>query len=305
MPLALPLIELSALVIALVCIALALLIVEIMRQVGDLVRPIWLVGGTIADGVEALARGISYVLGKAESGIDAAIGASWHALAWFAREWWHEITAQALGALHIAELVAKLAYAHSGLRALVHRADTLVHGIDHRVRDLVREWRGIEHRVGRLEHDITRGIGHDLRIGLRDVERELHGVERTVTTTIPRAIDYAEGKTTALGRFIGAIPGTSYLDWAKGIAVAGLAALGLNWLRCENTNTAGNRLCGLDSGLLDALLLGTLAVEGSVSLVGMAHELIDLAGDIVPAVTGVVSEFAGVQQRTPAEQGFA
>lgn len=254
MPVVLPLIELSALLIALAAIAIALLIVDIMRNVGNLVQNIWLIGGALASGVDAVAQGIQYVLGKAEAGVDSAIGASWHALAWFARAWWHEIEGEALAVLGLAELVARLVYAHAGLRALVHYAEHVVHGIEHGVKSLERRWHGIEARVKQLERDITVGIGHDLRVGLRDLENEVHGIEKGTIPALVSGIDAVEGELTQLENFIGAIPGTTFLAWAATIVAAAIGTVGLKALRCSGFGNLFNRLgCGMWS-ILDGLL---------------------------------------------------
>jgi hypothetical protein len=260
------LIELGTLALVLLCLALALIIVSIMRKVGDVFRVVPVVGGYIAGAVESVAQSISGVLGKAITGVDSAMGASWHLLARLTGRLWHQIEDAATGFFHLAELVARLVYAHSGLRTLVHHVEHVVHGIEHGVRTLEREWRGIEHKVKRLERDVTKGIGHDLHIGLRDLRKEVKGLEHTVTTDIPNAIDYAEGQTTALGRFIGAIPGVSYVEWAAGIVAAALGLDLLNSLRCPSLlKSAKNRGCGLWNGLEDMLgLLVDVALIASI-----------------------------------------
>ena len=260
------LIELGTLALVLLCLALALLIVAIMRKVGDIFRVVPVVGGYIAGAVESVAQAITGVLGAAISGVDAAMGASWHLLARFMDSLWKQIEGQALGYLQLAELVAKLVYAHSGIRALVHAIERTIHGIEHGVKTLEREWHGIEARVKQLEHAVTKGIGHDLHIGLRDLTKEVKGIEHTVTTDIPKAIDYAEGQTTALGRFIGAIPGVNYAEWAAGIVASVIGLDILNSLRCPSfLKSAKSRGCGLWNGIEDVLgLLFDVAIIASI-----------------------------------------
>lgn len=291
MPAAVPLLEIGVLLVALLAIAVAQQINNIMRAVGDLVRNVWLVGGAIADGVDAVARGIAYVLGKAEAGVDAAIGASWHLLARYMDRLWHQIESVALGYLHLAELLAKLVYAHSGLRALVHRIEAAVHGIEHGVKTLERTYHGIEHRLGRLERDITRGIGHDLRIGLRDLRDEVRGIDHTVTTTLPRALDYAEGQIASLKDFIKAIPGTNYLDWAGGIVAAGLAAIGMDWIICRSrTGVNGKTGCNIWNDLEQ--LLGVAIVAG---LALDLPKLIEEAQTVTPTIIDGIESLAGLK----------
>jgi hypothetical protein len=237
-----------------------------MGKVGDLVRPIWLVGGTIADGIESVAQSIANVLGKAESGIDAAIGASWHLLARYTDDLWHLLEESAHGYLLLAEDVARLVYAHSGLRTLVHAIEATVHGIEHGVRDLTREWRGIEAKVKQLERDLTTGIGHDLRIGLGKVEKTVGGIVHGTIPAINRTIDGVSGELTQLENFIQAIPGVNYAEWAAGIVASVLGLEILNMLRCPSfLSSAKNRGCGLWNGLEDVLgLLFDVAIIASI-----------------------------------------
>lgn len=281
MPVAIPFIALDILVTALFAIACALLIASILRSVAQLVEGIPGVGGYLASAINGMAQGISYVLGKAEHGIDAAIGASWHLLARLADGVWHQIEAQALGYLQVAELLAKLVYAHSGLRALVHRAESVLRGVEHGVKTLEREYHGIEAKVKRIERDITKGIGHDLRIGLKDLRKEVRGIDQQVSTAIPKAIDYAEAKTASLGRFIGAVPGVSFTDWVKGITLAGLAALGLAGLNCKNNPLKGKD-CESNVWQDFAGLLAAAAIFGAA---------VDFR-DIVEASVAIESEVA-------------
>jgi hypothetical protein len=51
-----------------------------------------------------------------------------------------------------------------------------------------------------------------------------------------------------------------------------LARLGLGWLRCGNVKKVGKRLCGMNPDLLDALLIGTTLIVGTISLREFAKE---------------------------------
>ena len=254
MPFAPVLIEIGTLALALACLAIALLIVAIMRKVGDLVRGIWLIGGTIADGVDAVAQGITWVLGKAIGGVEAAIGASWHLLASLWGHAWSWIVGQATGFAHLAELVARLVYAHSGLKTLVHQLERAWHGIEHGVKTLERKFHGIEHRVADLSRAVYHGIGHDLRIGLKRVEKKVDGIIDGTVPALQRGIDGVGGELTQLEQFIKTLPGTSYLDWAAGIVTAALGVLGLEWLTCKGVGRLGRGVCNMPGRLLEDLL---------------------------------------------------
>jgi hypothetical protein len=68
------------------------------------------------------------------------------------------------------------------------------------------------------------------------------------------------------------------------VAAATLARLGLGWLKCRNVTTTAKRLCGMNPGILENLLLGAVAVFGTIGLVrfaedvqGVTHEFSDFA----------------------------
>jgi hypothetical protein len=69
-----------------------------------------------------------------------------------------------------------------------------------------------------------------------------------------------------------------------GLVAAGLAALKLGWLKCGNVRRVGEHVCGMDGDALESLLLGTVAVFGTVSLVEFAREMEGLMDEITPAV---------------------
>jgi len=290
-PVALPLIEISVLAVLWLCIALALLIVGIMGKVGELVRPIWLVGGTIADGIESVAQSIAGALGGVESGIDSAIGASWHELARLVDELWHVIEESAGGYAALAEYVAKLVYAHSGLRSLVHSIEATVHGIEHGVRDLERVYRGIEAKVRRIENDVVNGIGHDLRLGLQKVEKTVNAIANGTIPALSRGIDGVDNSLTQLQNFIKAIPGVSYLDWAAGIVAAAVGLDVLNGLRCPQFGRLMRKWgCGLGS-ILDGLLglvVSGLILTNICDVLGLLESAYgDVAGPLISFLTEI------------------
>jgi hypothetical protein len=111
-----------------------------------------------------------------------------------------------------------------------------------------------------------------------------------------RILGYLSGYATlaALG---GAILKKLNLSWlrahasAAALVGAALATLGLTWTRCNNTGKTGNTLCGMDSDLLDLLLLDTLAIVGAVSLVEFAHDVQDITEPCVDIMRGFIREF--------------
>lgn len=64
---------------------------------------------------------------------------------------------------------------------------------------------------------------------------------------------------------------------AVGIVGVALNRLGLGRARCNNTDKALKRLCGLDPNLLESILADTLAVFGTISIVEFAEGMQKLA----------------------------
>lgn len=71
------------------------------------------------------------------------------------------------------------------------------------------------------------------------------------------------------------------------IVAAGLAALGLGHLSCSNTKRFNKALCGAPTSWLENLLLGTLAIFGTLSLVELAKAMQGLTGEL----EGEISHF--------------
>jgi hypothetical protein len=73
--------------------------------------------------------------------------------------------------------------------------------------------------------------------------------------------------------------------------VAAIGRLGLGWVRCNNVRKAGRSVCGIDSSLLDSLLLDTLAVFSIVSVVEFAHGLRSIEDEAVGILHRLIREF--------------
>lgn len=74
------------------------------------------------------------------------------------------------------------------------------------------------------------------------------------------------------------------------VAVA-LGRLGLGFIRCGNVKKVGRRICGMDAGLLDSLLLDTLAIFGVVSIVEFAEGLVAIEDEAVGIMGALVREW--------------
>lgn len=306
MPEALP--ELVPLALLFFCFAFVWaarkLLVGIFEPIISAVHLIPYLGSALGGVLDAVVQAISNALGSVEHGIDSAIGWSWHQFAHLNSWLWHAFTQHTLIGWLAAEAISELSH---GYRYLHNRATDLTAAHKHdqaRVKSLEREYVGIEHKVKNLERDLSRGIGHDVLPRIKTLEREANHIENV---ELPAAIAAQRQADSAISDLYDWVKGKAALvgvgTFAFAVAIA-LSTLGLDWLRCSNVGKAGQRMCGLGTDLLDALLLATLAVEGAVSLVGLGHELLSLMDEIVPAVTGFVSELSSVESRTAAEQGF-
>ena len=304
MPVLVPLVALDVLVLVLWTIAAALAIALIMREIGNIMAAIPVVGGYLARAVGSIANAVSTAVGFIEKGIDHLIGAAWHLLARYMDTLWHQIETQSGILAQFGQIVGNELYKVTGLRSLVHRLEQAWHGIEHGVKTLTREFNGIEHRVKTLERQLVKGIGHDLRIQVAGLENELTHIERRVIPGLRHGIKTAEGEVTQLEQFIKALPGVRYFDWAAGIVTAAIGAEIFNLFKCSNLlNSARNRGCGLWNGLEDllGLFIDVLALS---SLCEYLNFLIPIASDIaVPAVqelTTAIDLLPCVQGNEPA-----
>lgn len=258
MPEVLPLVALDVLLVVLWVIAIALLIAVIMGYVAGKLRGLPTPLNQIAGPVASLAEGISSACWKAVKTAEAGVGAAWHAMARYLEKALSQFVAHSAIILHLAQLVGSGLYSVSGLRALVHTLSHVAHAAYSGVKTLEREYHGIEHRVKVIERELAGGIGNDVRTAVRDLEKEYTGLEKRVIPDLRAGIKTAEGEVTQLENFIGAIPGTRYLDWAAGIVAAALGTGFLSFFRCPSFlgNILG-RGCGFWNALED--ILGLLA----------------------------------------------
>lgn len=292
MPIVLPLVALDVLVLVLWTIAIALAIALIMRKVGDVFRHVPVVGGSIAGAVDSVAQVISNAAGSLEHGADRLAGAAWHQLARYMDHLWSHLVASSGVFAQMAAELLRHAHALSRLRALVHKAVGQAEAFVPRIKTLERGWHGIEHRVKTIEREIAKGIGHDLRIHVKALERKVTRLEQGVIPGLRAGIKTAEGEVSQLQDFIKAIPGTRYLDWAAGIVASVLSLEILNLLRCPQAkNVSKQRGCsmwGAMDDLLGLLALGIAAAEFET----MVHE----AQDLTHAATTVFDDVFGLSR---------
>jgi hypothetical protein len=78
-----------------------------------------------------------------------------------------------------------------------------------------------------------------------------------------------------------------------GVLSIALAKLGLGWARCTNVRKVGKNVCGMNGGLLDSLLLDTVAIFSVISVVEFAKELRAVEDEAVAIMGKLVREWPG------------
>lgn len=246
-----------------------------------------IIGGWIANKATAAEHAISNGLGNAFAGIDSFIGGCIHALARRVEHVGDAISASAHAAFHVAEALNPVAVAIHTARAVANAAAHALHGIEHGIRTIEHEFKGIEHGLKRIERDLTKGIGHDLRLHVKALEHELTHLRRRVIPSIRGDVATAEGEI-----------GNLY-EWAKGKASllgvgtfamavgAVLAAVGLDWLTCRNgAERVGRSNCNLWDDLGDVFGL-LAAAELALNFETFVHDAQAATGATVSAVKDV------------------
>lgn len=274
MPIVVPLIALDVLVVALWAIALALAIALIMDKLSAILAGVPWVGGKLSDAVQTMSRAITNAAGHLIGGIDAIVGAAWHALARYIDKGLNEFVAHSAVLLHLARLIGSHVYSISGLKALVHSASTVAHAALKLAHTLEREYHGIEHRVKVIERELGHGIGNDVRTAVHDLEGEVGHIERKVIPGLRHGIATAEAELSDLERWLGVTSAIKFADWAAGLVLTALASLGFGFLRCSAWRGLGSRLtCGMGQLLLD-LLEGAIAVMVVEDICSITHAAI-------------------------------
>lgn len=275
---------------AVLLLALAFLIVGIMRSIAPFLAKIPWVGGSIANAAEGIAKAIAHACGVAFGGIDHAIGVSFHAVAGFLGRSWHEFRSHAHAILQIATVLELVVSALHHLRALIHSINGPLHTVLHRFVQIGRELHGIEHRVKTLEREIGRGIGHDVRIRIKALEKEYTGLRDRVIPDLRSAVNVAEGDLANLRQWLGVKTGISYKEWAIALATTLLASIGLGGLRCNSlSNNLDKRGCSMWGALDDLLGLVALGIAAGEfeTLIHEAQELTEVATTVFDDVFGL------------------
>lgn len=250
-------VDLSVYAIAIVCLALAWLlskiIIALLSWVAKALNTISL--GLIGDGwIGDVSQAVANALGDAFGWVNAQLGASLHAAARFFEWLWHEIVAANHLIVQLAEGQVTFSHAVAALRGILHEVKAGSHVAQSRVKTLEHEYHGIDQRVGRVEHELYQGIGHDLRIGLKQTEEKVAHLQDGVIPSIEQA---EQDAASAISNLYDWVKGKASIIGVGTISVAVAAALdtlGLGNLRCPGfLNNLNRRGCGLWNGLEDLL----------------------------------------------------
>ena len=287
---ALTLLLLNPYVDAILAIALGICIGGILDSLAPYIAKIPFVGGSIANVVTGMANAIRRAANAILSPISDAVGGTFHQAARLVDWTYGEFSRHSKLILEAATGMLLINAALHEIRKLVHQAVSVADGFLPRVKTLEKEWHGIEHRVRVIEREIGAGIGHDIRIHVKALEKwekaakaQLKANEKAITQTLP-------GEISDLESFLGIKPLTKYLDWAAGIVTAAIGLDVFNLLRCPGlTNLAKKYRCGLWNALGNLLPLGILLTVAFdfEDFVKAAETVADGIGTAVAGIEGV------------------
>lgn len=250
--------ELGPLAILVVALGLAIISILIVRAVMSVVKSVVgrvpYLGDALVNAVDAVNQAVLNKLGSAVSGIESAIGWTWHESAklveWLGREIYRNVSVLQLAVQEVHAIGTALHW----LRNFVHHANSTATGLAHRVARLEKEWHGIERGVKDFERGVETDLTRVIKPQIRGLEHALNDVTDVVIPDLRGIALGAEADVGALRKWISDhFPAIGTTVFAGAVAIA-LTGLGLGGLNCQNLkNSLKNRACGLWSGLEDLL----------------------------------------------------
>jgi hypothetical protein len=160
---------------------------------------------------------------------------------------------------------------------------------------------------------------HEVRVGLRHTEAELAQLRRyargidtlvrdrvwpqvrriahAVDITLPRTIGRVRTRVGAAERAI-SNPSARWVKaiWKRGWILVGAGLMvrflvrKFPYLFCRNSTNALKAVCGLDTSLLDSLLLDATAIVGAISVVEFAEALLEVEDEALQVFRGLIRE---------------
>lgn len=286
---ALPFVAIDVLLVVLWAIAAALAIALIMRKLGSILSGVPWIGGKLSDAAEAMAQAITNACGTLMSGAESIVGAGLHWLARHVDRWLNQFVAHAAVIERLAAEVATGVYSVSGLRSLVRSISYVAHAALALANKLEREFKGIEAGVKALEREIATGIGHDLRIQIKALEREVTTVENKIIPAIRGEVATAEGE---IGNLYDWIKGKADILGVGTFAFAIATIVGPDAFRLIRCDGLGNLARKYRCGLWD-LLANLLPLAGFLTLAFDFQEFVDAAEIVAEGIGSAVASIEG------------
>lgn len=253
------------------------------------------IGSVIGGLLDTATQALTNFVGLAVQGAEKIVGLSFHEMARLVDWIGSEIVKHAVVLEQLATLVGRQLYSVTGLRALVNDLTRTWHGIEQGVRTLTKEYHGIEGRLRTLERDLAKGIGHDLRVSIRALDKELAHVENS---TIPAIREAEQSAAASIDNLYAWARGKAALIGVGTFAYAISVAIGVNaWkmIRCAGFGNFWNtRKCGLWSDLegLLALFADTFLLTNICDLLPFLETAVSDVAD--PLVVGLTDIGAGL-----------
>jgi hypothetical protein len=252
------------------------LLVGLAQALGSIRLPSFVGGGRVLGfAADALLKIDHLIRNSLVTGIDA-MQATWNeciSYTAYAIRWWgqelaslsHD-TAQAIEGLHVTSVTNVYRKVNTGLAARVGALAAAVAVLKHAALTRVEKiTTTVTHRVTVVEHAIS--------------VPDIGALPRTIPTVkeLERAGEAALGRAKAFARRFGPAALLATL-------IAGLARLGLGWVRCSKVGRAGKQLCGMNDSLLESLLADTLLIAGTISLVEFAEGMQGITAEVTPLI---------------------
>jgi hypothetical protein len=244
------------------------------------------IGRVVTSPLHRIEQKVTSYLGGLEAHIDVSMGAFFHNLA-------IAVDMLASGQAEIAWLSWLMAHALK----VAHGVTKVLPSITH----ITKVTKIVQHETTIIRREVVRAgkvAAHaapailTLRVGAIAAE-----LDHALDWTIPRlrARERAtEGELGRLWKRVRANERRGVVALGLAAIVAALAKLGLGWARCSNVKKAGRRLCGMDTGLLDSLLLDTIAIVGTVSLIEFIRDAQAIEAVALDALGGFIRELPQV-----------
>lgn len=115
-------------------------------------------------------------------------------------------------------------------------------------------------------------------------------LHNTIAVTLPRVDAGSKTRDKALSKRLTKVEKLLTAAGAAALVVAGIAKLGLKWIRCPKVGKVGKSVCNMDSNLLDSLLADALVIASTISIVELGKACSGFIEDTESALTLFVRE---------------